>query len=75
MIATTGTIGELSERFGAGYLQAQTTKDNVPTVWVGAERFREVLTWLKSREGGAYSMPHRNPFREATGDTEDGTPF
>jgi NADH-quinone oxidoreductase subunit C/D len=56
MIATTGTIGELSERFGAGSLQAQSTKDGVPTVWTGAERFREVLTWLKSREGGSYSM-------------------
>ncbi len=56
MIATTGTIGELSERFGAGSLPAQSTKDNVPTVWAGAERFREVLTWLKSREGGSYSM-------------------
>ena len=56
MIATTGTIGELSEKFGAGSLQVQSTKDGVPTVWAGAERFREVLSWLKSREGGSYSM-------------------
>ena len=56
MLATTGTIGELSEKFGAGSLQVQSTKDGVPTVWAGAERFREVLSWLKSREGGSYSM-------------------
>jgi NADH-quinone oxidoreductase subunit C/D len=56
MIATTGTIGELSERFGAGSLHAQPTKDGVPTVWAGVERFRDVLAWLKSREGGSYTM-------------------
>ncbi len=56
MTATTGTIGEISERFGAGSLHAQPTKDGVPTVWVGAERFRDVLAWLKSGPGGSYSM-------------------
>lgn len=56
MIATTGTIGELSERFGAGSLHAQPTKDGVPTVWAGVERFRDVLAWLKSTQGGSYTM-------------------
>ena len=37
MIATTGIIGELSERFGAGSSSAQETRDGIPTAWVAAE--------------------------------------
>ncbi len=56
MIAETGTIGELSERLGAEAVITQSTKDGIPTVWVGAERIREALAWLKSSAGGSYSM-------------------
>ena len=56
MIATTGMLLELSERFGADALVVQPTKDLIPTVWAGADRFRDVLAWLKSPAGGAHAM-------------------
>ena len=56
MIATTGILLELSQRFGADSLVAQQTRDQVPTVWAPADTFRDVLLWLKSAAGGAHAM-------------------
>jgi NADH-quinone oxidoreductase subunit C/D len=56
MIATTGILLELSQRFGADSLVTQQTRDQVPTVWAPANTFRDVLLWLKSAAGGAHAM-------------------
>jgi NADH-quinone oxidoreductase subunit C/D len=51
-----GTIAELSDRFGADAIIAQPSRDETPIAWVGAERVREVLQWLKSPAGGRHAM-------------------
>ncbi len=56
MIATTDMLLELSNRFGADAIVVQPTQDLIPTLWAGADRFRDVLAWLKSPAGGAHAM-------------------
>jgi len=50
-----GIIGELSARFGADAVIAQQSRDETPIIWVGAERLRDVLAWLKSPAGGHHA--------------------
>jgi len=56
MIATTDTIGVLSERFGADAVLPQQTRDGIPTAWLPAERAHDALALLKSPAGGTFSM-------------------
>ncbi len=49
-------IRELVERFGADALATQSTRDEIPTVWVDRGKFREVLAFLKAAPGGSYPM-------------------
>jgi NADH-quinone oxidoreductase subunit C/D len=56
MIATTDTIGVLSERFGAGAVLPQPTRDGIPTAWVPADRAHDALALLKSPAGGSFAM-------------------
>jgi NADH-quinone oxidoreductase subunit C/D len=56
MIATTDTIGVLSERFGADAVLPQQTRDGIPTAWLPAERVRDALALLKSPAGGSFAM-------------------
>lgn len=49
-------IEELQSRFGAGTILAQTTRDAVPTVWIGADRVGEVLRHLKCEISRPYRM-------------------
>ena len=56
MIEPAGIMHELSDRFGADSFVPQPTRDQVPTVWAGADKFRDVLAWLKSGAGGDHAM-------------------
>jgi NADH-quinone oxidoreductase subunit C/D len=51
-----GVIDDLRERFGAGTIVPQPTRDGMPTVWVSAENAPEVLGYLKTGIPGAYPM-------------------
>ena len=56
MIATTDTIGVLSERFGADSVLPQETRDGIPTAWLPADRAHDALALLKSPAGGGFAM-------------------
>jgi len=56
MIATTDTIGVLSERLGAGAVLPQQTRDGIPTAWVPADKAHDALALLKSAAGGNFAM-------------------
>jgi NADH-quinone oxidoreductase subunit C/D len=51
-----GVIDDLRERFGAGTIVPQPTRDGMPTVWVSAENAPEVLGYLKTGIPGPYPM-------------------
>ncbi len=51
-----GIIGELQNRFGTETVLVQTTRDAVPTVWIGADRVGEVLRHLKREVPRPYRM-------------------
>ncbi|MEQ1679243.1 MAG: NADH-quinone oxidoreductase subunit C, partial [Nitrospira sp.] len=46
----TGLVAEIAARFGSdGYLTAvQSTKDEIPTIWVEKHRLHEILRYIKS---------------------------
>ncbi|MGZ8381567.1 MAG: NADH-quinone oxidoreductase subunit C, partial [Nitrospira sp.] len=46
----TGLVVEIASHFGAkGYLTAvQSTKDDIPTIWIEKHRLREILRYIKS---------------------------
>ena len=56
MVATTGVLSSLSERFGADAIISQPSRDETPIAWAKPEQVRDILLWLKSPEGGAYAM-------------------
>jgi NADH-quinone oxidoreductase subunit C/D len=56
MATTTGSIAGLAALLGPEAVITQPTRDEVPTVWVPADRAREALAWLKSAEGGSHEM-------------------
>jgi NADH-quinone oxidoreductase subunit C/D len=47
-------VRELRDQFGEAILAHQSTRDNVPTVWVAAPRARDLLRYLKSRDGAPF---------------------
>jgi NADH-quinone oxidoreductase subunit C/D len=49
-------IEDLKKSFGDAILAVQPTKDNIPTVWVARERFRDVLRRLKTVVTHPYRM-------------------
>ena len=49
-------VDELRTRFGAETILEQTTRDAVPTVWVGADRVGEILRYLKREAAQPYRM-------------------
>ena len=49
-------LEELRNRFGVGIGPAQDTRDGVPTQWVGGNRVRDVLRWLKLEVKLPYCM-------------------
>ncbi|MCL5281199.1 MAG: NADH-quinone oxidoreductase subunit C/D [Planctomycetes bacterium] len=51
-----GIIEELQGRFGAETVLVQTTRDAVPTVWIGADRVGEILRHLKQEISRPYGM-------------------
>jgi NADH-quinone oxidoreductase subunit C/D len=52
----TSVIEELQGRFGAEVVTPQPARDDVPTAWVGADRVREVLRYLKEEAAQPYRM-------------------
>jgi NADH-quinone oxidoreductase subunit C/D len=53
---TAGVTSELAARFADLKLVVQPTADEIPTVWVPAERAREVIGHLKSEAAETYPM-------------------
>ena len=53
---TPGAISELAARFADLELVVQPTADEIPTVWVPAERAREVIGHLKNEAAETYPM-------------------
>lgn len=53
---TAGVTSELAARFADLELVVQPTADEIPTVWVPAERAREVIGHLKSEAAETYPM-------------------
>jgi NADH-quinone oxidoreductase subunit C/D len=49
-------LQELHEKFGEGVTTPQTTRDEVPTVWVGRDRGHDVLRYLKAEIKQPYCM-------------------
>jgi NADH-quinone oxidoreductase subunit C/D len=49
-------VQELQDRFGPDILAEQPTRDDIPTVWVAAERARDVLSYLKTEADQPYRM-------------------
>jgi NADH-quinone oxidoreductase subunit C/D len=49
-----GVVSELQHRFGADLFTVQATRDGIPTLWVPAERVREVLRYLKQEAERPY---------------------
>jgi len=49
-------IEELRGRFGAETIVEQTTADDVPTIWVGADRAAAILGYLKKDSPSPYRM-------------------
>jgi NADH-quinone oxidoreductase subunit C/D len=47
-------VRELRDQFGEAILAHQSTRDDVPTVWVAAPRARDLLRYLKSRDGAPF---------------------
>ena len=56
MNETPNVIQELQNRFGEAAITPQDVRDHVPTAWVGADRVREVLRYLKTEAPGPYRM-------------------
>ncbi|MEK9141047.1 MAG: NADH-quinone oxidoreductase subunit C, partial [Nitrospirota bacterium] len=54
----TGLVVEIARHFGAkGYLTAvQSTKDDIPTIWVEKHRLREILRYIKSEISRPFPM-------------------
>jgi len=48
MVVTSGVREELQARFGADAFTVEETRDSVPTLWVPADRVKEVLRFLKA---------------------------
>ena len=51
-----GVLDELRARFGPAVLAVQPTRDDVPTLWISAQRVREVLRYLKLQLDRPYRM-------------------
>lgn len=49
---------ELTREHGEDILAVQETRDGIPTLWVGADRIRDVLRFLKSSVPQPFSMLH-----------------
>ena len=49
-------IHELEEKFGPGRFTLQETRDEIPTLWTGADDLAALLGYLKDAPGGAYPM-------------------
>lgn len=56
MSVSPGIVEELQSRFGAEKVLPQTTRDAVPTLWVGAAQAGEVLRYLKQEADKPYRM-------------------
>ncbi|MEQ8798541.1 MAG: NADH-quinone oxidoreductase subunit C/D [Salinisphaeraceae bacterium] len=56
MLTPTDIRAELITRFGDSALLTQATADGMPTLWVSADRLREVLAYLKREASVAYRM-------------------
>ncbi len=56
MEAAEPIVGEIERKFGAAAFVRQSTRDGIPTVWAGADRFKELLSFLKTAAGGPYPM-------------------
>lgn len=56
MLGNTDILGELAEHFGAASFTTQTTADGIPTLWVGADKLRDVLRFLKHDAAAPYRM-------------------
>jgi NADH-quinone oxidoreductase subunit C/D len=54
MNENTGVRHELHTRFGEAIIAVQETADRIPTFWVGSERIREVLAYLKNEAAGPF---------------------
>ncbi|HJR78038.1 MAG TPA: NADH-quinone oxidoreductase subunit C, partial [Nitrospiraceae bacterium] len=47
---------ELCDKFGAGNLTPQETRDGIPTLWTSPPQVRDVLRYVKDRAVGPYRM-------------------
>lgn len=56
MIAQATILQELQQRFGAGAITAQQTRDTVPTFWTPKDNVRDVLRCLKTQVDRPYRM-------------------
>ncbi|MBI3943083.1 MAG: NADH-quinone oxidoreductase subunit C/D [Chloroflexi bacterium] len=52
----TQVVQELEQRFGAGLMILQPTKDDFPTLWIPKEHIHQVLDFLKSGISRPYTM-------------------
>lgn len=51
-----GIVRELAGRFGDSAFAVQSTADGIPTLWVGRERIRDFLGFLKNNVAPGYAM-------------------
>ncbi|OPY67020.1 MAG: NADH-quinone oxidoreductase subunit C [Syntrophorhabdaceae bacterium PtaU1.Bin034] len=49
-------VRELEDRFGAGSITEQITRDGIPTAWVARDQARDILHYLKNDLPGPYRM-------------------
>lgn len=56
MSAQSSIVEEIENRFGESIITRQPTRDEVPTLWVSAEKARDVLQYLKSQADKPYRM-------------------
>jgi NADH-quinone oxidoreductase subunit C/D len=56
MQAHTGIVQDLQERFGEAIIAVQPTRDDIPTLWVGRQRARDMLQYLKETAVPPYRM-------------------
>jgi len=56
MVEKTDIRQEIKERFNGVVLAEQPTQDDIPTLWIGRERIRDVLNYLKRKAAQPYRM-------------------
>ena len=56
MTGSSDILQELHGKFGEESFEAQSTRDEVLTVWVPSERLREILKYLKEQAPQPYRM-------------------